>query len=204
MTTTAQISKGMERGILGLFTTAAAVIGLSLAAPAVRQVITIAGGEVPMSMLTSAEVPVSTSDGGAGLASATFQSAWVVATGLSGTARTLLAAGVVTSAITTLLTTGAIVMFLLLLLWRRPFHRALIVATQVAGSALLIGSVLSVGLGGLGRMMAADELNPVADDVFMVGFAFDPTFVLAGIGVLSLSLVFSYGAKLQRDTEGLV
>lgn len=53
-------------------------------------------------------------------------------------------------------------------------------------------------------MMAADELNPIADDVFVVGFSFDPSVLLAGIGVLALSIVFSYGVKLQRDTKGLV
>ena len=107
-------------------------------------------------------------------------------------------------ALTAALTVSAIVYFFLLLLWKRPFHRSLIVATQLAGGALLIGSILSVGLGGLGRMMAASELNPIAENVFVVGFDFDPTWLLAGLAVLALSFIFRYGTRLQRDTEGLV
>jgi hypothetical protein len=53
-------------------------------------------------------------------------------------------------------------------------------------------------------MMAADELNPLMGDVFVIGFAIDMTPLLAGFAVLALSLVFSYGIRIQRDTEGLV
>lgn len=205
MSTTVQISKGMERGILALFTAAAAVIGVGLAMPPVRQAIAIFGGDGGFGMLTDAPLPHEEPlSGRAGIAQGTFEQAQVVATGLSDGARALLGWGVLVGALTMLLTVGAVVLFVLLLMWRRPFHRALVVATQVAGSALLIGSIVSVGLGGLGRMMAATELNPVADDVFIVGFSFDLAPVFAGLAVLALSFVFSYGARLQRDTEGLV
>ncbi|TQJ30660.1 hypothetical protein [Microbacterium sp. SLBN-146] len=199
------VSKGMERGILILLMSAAAVIGLALLLPAVRQLVLIANDETSVSLLTFTDLPASgTTDAGATISSATFESSWVVATGLSDAARWLLGLGVLFGALTAAVTIAAVVFFLLLLMWRRPFHRALITATQIAGAALLIGSILSVGLGGLGRMMAADELNPIAGDVFVVGFTFDPTVLLAGIGVLALSIVFSYGVKLQSDTKGLV
>ena len=199
------ISRGMERGILILFMAAAGVIGIGLAIPPVRQGFALFAGGGAVALLTDADVPHSDPEpGAAGIVRGTFETARVVAEGLSDGARALLGWGVLTGALTLLLTVGAVVFFLLLLMWRRPFHRALIVATQVAGGALLIGSILSVGLGGLGRMMAATELNPTADDVFIVGFSFDPAPVFAGIAVLALSFVFSYGTRLQRDTEGLV
>jgi hypothetical protein len=198
------VSRGMERGILILFSAAAAVIGLGLAVPAVQQAVGVATGTGGVGLLTEAALPHDASSSGAGIVSATFDSAWVIASGLSDGARVLLTLGAVAGALTTALTVGAVALFLLLLMWRRPFHRALIVATQVAGCALLLGGILSAGLGGLGRMMAATELNPIAGDVFVVGFRFDPAGMLAGIGVLALSLVFSYGTRLQRDTEGLV
>ncbi len=202
---TTSVSRRMERGILLLFTAAAAILGLALAVPALRQAVGIATGGGGVSLLTQADLPHDDAiAGAAGIVSATFDSAWVIASGLSDGARALLALGAVAGALTTALTVGAVVLFLLLLLWRRPFHRALIVATQVAGSALLIGGMLAAGLGGLGRMMAADELNPIADDVFVIGFAFDPAWMLVGVGVLALSFVFSYGTKLQRETELLV
>lgn len=201
----AAVSRGMERGILILFMAAAAVVALAFLLPAVGALVDLARGEMTMSMLTEADLPHDGStDAGATIASATYESAWVTATGLTDGARWLIGLGIAFGALTAAATAGAVVYFLLLLMWKRPFHRSLIVATQIAGGALLLGSMLSVGFGGLGRMMAADELNPIADDVFVIGFVFDPTVLLAGVGVLALSVVFGYGAKLARDTEGLV
>jgi len=204
MTTPPWVSSRMERGTVLLFVTAGLVMGFALALPAIRAAIDFAAGSGAVSLLTEADVPRSGATGGPTIVSATFESARVVASGLSSQARLLLVLGAAFGALTTVLTVSAVVLFLLLLLWRRPFHRALILATQVAGSALLLGGLLSAGLGGLGRMMAADELNPSAGDVFIVGFPFDPVGVLAGLGILSLSVVFTYGTRLQRDTEGLV
>ncbi|KTS05842.1 MULTISPECIES: hypothetical protein [Microbacterium] len=198
------VSARMERGTVILFVTAGLVMGFALALPAIRAAIDIAGGSGAISLLTDAAVPRTPGADGATIISATYDSARVVAEGLSGQTRTLLVLGAAFSALTTLLTVSAVVLFFLLLMWRRPFHRALITATQVAGAALLIGGILSAGLGGLGRMMAADELNPAAGGVFVIGFSFDPAWMLVGLGVLALSVVFTYGTRLQRDTEGLV
>lgn len=198
------VSARMERGTVLLFVAAGLVMGFALALPAIRAAIDIAAGSGAISLLTEAEVPRAPGTDGATLVSATYESARVVAQGLSGQARSLLVLGAAFSALTTLLTVSAVVLFFLLLMWRRPFHRALISATQVAGAALLIGGILSAGLGGLGRMMAADELNPAAGGVFVIGFSFDPAWMLVGVGVLALSVVFTYGTRLQRDTEGLV
>jgi hypothetical protein len=202
--TPARASRAMERGILTLFLAAAAVIGVGLAVPAIRHVLAVLSAETPVTLLTRAPVPHGAGSGGVSLVAATFDSASVLATGLSDAAKVLLALGAAADALTTILTAGSVALFFLLLMWRRPFHRALIVATQVAGAALLLGGVLSAGLAGLGRMMAADELNAIADDVFVVGFEFEPAWILAGLAVLALSFVFSYGTRLQRDTEGLV
>jgi hypothetical protein len=198
------VSARMERGTVILFVAAGLVMGFALALPAIRAAIDIAGGSGAISLLTEAAVPRTPDTDGATIVSATYDSARVVAEGLGGQTRALLVLGAAFSALTTLLTVSAVVLFFLLLMWRRPFHRALITATRVAGAALLIGGILSAGLGGLGRMMAADELNPAAGGVFVIGFSFDPAWMLVGLGVLALSVVFTYGTRLQRDTEGLV
>lgn len=199
------ISRGTERGILILFMAAATVVGLAFLLPPLRGLVQLASGEAMLGMLTQSELPHSGStDAGASISSATYDSAWVAATGLSDGARWMIGLGIAFGALTAATTVGAIVYFLFLLMWKRPFHRSLIVATQIAGGALLIGSLLSGGLGGLGRMMTATELNPIADDVFVVGFSFEPGVLLAGIAVLALSFVFERGTKLKRDTEGLV
>lgn len=165
MTNGTAVSRAMERGILILFAAAALVLGLALALQAVQQAIGVATGEGGFTLLTDAAVPHDGTLEGPSITQATFDTAWVLASGLGEDTRALLTFG----ALTTLLTVGAVTLFLLLLVWGRPFHRAVIVATQVAGCALLLGGMFS-----------------------------------AGLGVLALSLVFRYGTRLQRDTEGLV
>jgi hypothetical protein len=200
----APVSRGMERGILVLFLAAAAVIALAFLLPAIRYAADAIGGAPVFDLLTVADVPHGGARDGVEILSASYQTARVSASGLSGGAVALLVAGSTCAALTLALTVGAVVFFVLLLMWRRPFHRALVVATLTAGSALLIGSVLAGGLGGLGRMMAATELNPLVGDAFLVGFSFDPAPVLAGVGILALSFVFDRGSRMQRDVDGLV
>lgn len=168
MTNGTAVSRAMERGILILFA-AALVLGLALALQAVQQAIGVATGEGGFTLLTDAAVPHAGPLEGPSITQATFDTAWVLASGLGEDTRALLTLGAAFGALTTLLTVGAVTLFLLLLVWGRPFHRAVIVATQVAGCALLLGGMLS-----------------------------------AGLGALALSLVFRYGTRLQRDTEGLV
>lgn len=85
------------------------------------------------------------------------------------------------------------------------FHRSMFAVAVVAGCALSIGMMLATGLGGFGRMMAGDELNTLlGSDVLAVGFEFDPLPVLIGFAVLGLAAVFRIGARLQRETDGLV
>lgn len=204
MSAPVHVSRRMERGILLLFLAAAAVVALAFLLNPVRRIVGILGGRTSVDLLTVAEVPRDAAGGGVMIESATFETAFVVAAGLSDPARWLIALGVGFAALTAAAVAGTILFFVLLLMWRRPFHRSLITATQIAGCALLIGSVLAGGLGGLGRMMAADELNPLTDDIFVVGFSFDPIPVFAGLIVLALSFVFDRGTRLQRDTEGLV
>lgn len=197
-------TRRMERSILTLFFAAAAVVAAALAMPAVRQVIEISRDRSRISLLADSPLPSSATDAGPTVWSATYESAWVVASGLSEGARWLLGAGAAIGGLTAAVAAGSLALFFLLLTWRRPFHRALVVATLTAGTTLLIGSILSAGLGGLGRMMAADELNPVVDGVLLIGFSFDPGPPLAGLAVMALSFVFRYGVRLQRDTAGLV
>lgn len=85
------------------------------------------------------------------------------------------------------------------------FHRSLFAVTVTVGAALSIGTMLAVGLGGLGRMMAAFEVNELlGGELLRPGFAADPTLVLVGFAVLGLAYVFRIGERLQRDTKGLV
>ncbi len=138
------------------------------------------------------------------IVSGNFDHAAVVTSGLSAAARALLAVGAGLGALTAAVVSAAIAYFLIRLLRGTPFHRSLVVSTIIAGAALSIGNMLAQFIGGFGRMQAAVELNPVAGGVFEVGFALDPVPILVGFVVLALGYVFQFGARLQRDTEGLV
>ncbi len=204
MSTLAPIPSRMERGTLGLFAIAGAVLGLTLTIAPIRRIThMLSTGETPVTLLTQTAVPHEPS-GTVSILSADYTTASVVATGLSDGTRALVAIGSGFEALTAAVSIGAVVYFLLLLMWRRPFHRSLVAATLLAGFALTSGSILAIGLGGLGRMQAASELNPAAHDVFEIASMFDLTPVLVGIGALTLSFVFQRGGQLQRDTEGLV
>lgn len=85
------------------------------------------------------------------------------------------------------------------------FHRAMPALMVAVGSVLSIGMLTASAFGGLGRMMAADELNAARGaEELMVGFTFDPVPVFVGVTVLALAFVFRAGARLQRETTGLV
>ncbi|MFT4029946.1 MAG: hypothetical protein QM675_08715 [Protaetiibacter sp.] len=87
---------------------------------------------------------------------------------------------------------------------RQPFHRTSYLAAIVAGCCVTFGSLLSQGIGGLGTMMAATELNPALGDFALPAFEFEPLPVVAGFVIIALAYVFRAGTRLQRDTEGLV
>jgi len=85
------------------------------------------------------------------------------------------------------------------------FHRSMFGVAVTTGCALTFGMLTATGLGGLGRMMAGDELNTLlGDNTFLVGFEASPVPVLLGFAVLGLAMVFRVGERLQRDTAGLV
>lgn len=148
-----------------------------------------------------AHIPVAT---GPGVIDAYGDSIVVRTSALSPGATWVLAAGDLIDA----LVIGVVTLCFAATLWgvaqRRPFHRSLPAAAIAAGSALGIGSLLAQGLGGIGRMMAADDLSGSLGGVVEPGFLFTPVPVVVGLGLIALAYVFRAGARLQRDTEGLV
>lgn len=124
---------------------------------------------------------------------------------LSGGATTLLLIERALSGVIIAFVSAAIGYTLLRIGRGEAFHRSLFAVTVAVGGALSIGTLIAVGLGGLGRMMAAFELNELLSGVrFLPGFTADPTVVLVGFAVLGLAYVFRIGERLQRDTKGLV
>lgn len=85
------------------------------------------------------------------------------------------------------------------------FHRPLYVLGMATGATLALGGMVAAGLRGGAQMVAANELNTrIGSDYFVVGFTFDPAPIGVGFAIMTLAVVYQVGARLQRDTAGLV
>jgi hypothetical protein len=188
--------------LAGLIFGAAAAYLLFGATQVVRMIASPQG--TSLELLTSAGVPASAQDGQPALVDGTFTTADVVASGLSGGTRALLLTGAGLGVLTSVVVLGGVAYLIASIARGKPFARPLPVLALIAGATLAIGTLLAQALTVLGQMFAADELNPVADDVFVVGGEFNPTLIFVGIVVMALAFVFRAGTRLQRDTEGLV
>jgi hypothetical protein len=52
--------------------------------------------------------------------------------------------------------------------------------------------------------LAASEINGHDHGYWPLAGTFDPTLVVFGVVLLLVGLAFEYGARLQKETEGLV
>lgn len=143
-------------------------------------------------------------DAGAGVSSAQYEQMSVMADSLSAGAVWLIAGAEMFTALTIGLVTASFSYALWRIVSGQPFHRTMRVAAIVAGCSIVFGTLLSQGLGGLGQMMAATELEDALGGAAVAGFEISPLPIVVGFGILALSYVFHAGTRMQRDTEGLI
>lgn len=200
MTTATEPSKADRIGILAILSVGL-IGGVLMAALGAFTAITrvIDPARYPVDLV--ARIPVAT---GPGIIDAYGDNIIVRTSALSPGTAWLLAAGDLINALVISVVTLCFAATLWGVAQRRPFHRSLPAAAIAAGSALGIGSLLAQGLGGIGRMMAAGELSAPLGGVVEPGFLFTPVPVVVGLGLIALAYVFRAGARLQRETEGLV
>ncbi|WP_151199593.1 hypothetical protein [Cryobacterium sp. LW097] len=158
-----------------------------------------------VTLFADAPLPSAASTGTAQIHGGSFDTAEVTVTGLSALPRFLLTLEGSTALATALLVSATVFYFCWSVLRRRPFNRPVFWLVALVGYALLLGTVLGQGFGGLGRMIAAGELNGDAPD----GFWPQATLVdlaPAGTGLVLLvaAAAISLGQRLQRETDGLV
>ncbi|WP_146215872.1 hypothetical protein [Cryobacterium arcticum] len=158
-----------------------------------------------VTLLADAPLPASASAGTARLTSGTFDSADVTIAGLSTLPRFLLTLEGSTALATTLLVSATVVYFCWTVLRRRPFTRPVFWLVALVGYALIIGTILGQGFGGIGRMIAAGELNgdPI-DGFWPMATLVDLAPAGTGLVLLVAAGAISLGQRLQRDTDGLI
>lgn len=157
-----------------------------------------------VTLLVDAPLPAVASAGTAHLADGAFSTAEVTVTGLSSLPRFLLTLEGATALATGLLVSVTIGYFCWSVLRRRPFSRPVFWLVALMGYALILGTVLGQGFGGLGRMMAADELNAEPDGFWPLAALIDPSPAVAGLVLLVAAGAIRLGQRLQQDTAGLV
>ncbi|WP_104166034.1 hypothetical protein [Cryobacterium sp. N22] len=158
-----------------------------------------------VTLLVDVPLPAAASAGTAHLADGAFNTAQVTVSGLSTLPRFLLTLEGATALVTGLLVSVTIAYFCWSVLRRRPFSRPVFWLVALVGYALLLGTVLGQGFGGLGRMMAAGELSASPIDGFWPAAAhIDPAPAVTGLVLLVAAGAIRLGQRLQQDTVGLV
>ena len=156
-------------------------------------------------LFADAPLPAAGSTGTAQIDGGSFDSAEVTVTGLSALPRFLLTLEGSTALATTLLVSATVVYFCWSVLNRRPFNRPVFWLVALVGYALILGTVLGQGFGGLGRMIAAGELNgDVPDGFWPLAVLVDLAPAGTGLVLLVAAAAISLGQRLQRETDGLV
>ncbi|QYF72807.1 hypothetical protein [Cryobacterium sp. PAMC25264] len=158
-----------------------------------------------VTLLADTPVPDAASGGTARLVDGSFDTAEVTVTGLSALPRFLLTLEGATTVATTLLVSATVAYFCWGVLRRRPFSRPVFALVALVGYALLLGTILGQGFGGLGRMIAAGELNGAGVEGFWpLATVVDLGPAGTGLVLLVAAGAISIGQRMQRDTDGLI
>ena len=183
--------------VAGLFTL---VFGLTGA------ITSLATGSTPLTLALDHSLPATADRGSATIVGGGYDSASILVSDLD--AGTVVLATV--ARIAGILTQAAIAASVAVLAWRllrgRTFRRSLSLTITFMGALLVIGGLVSGGVGVLASWMAADQLNGNSTGGGfwpMVGTV-DGTPLGIGVCLLLVGLALEYGERLQRDTEGLV
>ncbi len=195
-----------ERGSLVFFAVIAAVYGVLVLVGSVTRIISVLISDTLDVQLNAAyEVPAGIATGTATLVSGSFDSALLTLADVSQPARLLLAASALAIGLTQVLIAGTIAFVSIGLVRGRPFGRSMTWLLATASVTLMIGGLLSIGLGGAAQLVIAAELAPdPVGSVFPFAVTIEPTIILLGFVLGVVAAAFEFGERMQRDTEGLV
>lgn len=131
----------------------------------------------------------------------TFRSADIEISGASPVIRSLLTSSMVLDTITQLAVVAGLIALSVALLRGRPFVPSLRRVLMGVSLALIVGGMGSAGLLGFANLEVAAALDAPG---FPMMAEFDFTAAIIGLVLALVVVVFEFGERLQRDTEGLV
>lgn len=201
-----RVSRG-DGVALGVIATGAVSVAVGSAVAIVRGALDLFGGEptVPMPIL-GGDAP--SLEGMPGIESADYTAADIVFTALPDGVRWLLFAGGVLPALATIGVCAVAWWLALSLMRARPFRPAISAAIGLVACLVIVGGVGGQLVGAIGRAVLVEQLaaaDAEAKEVFWT-FLLDLDLAPVGWG-FALALIagaFTLGARLQRDSEGLV
>ena len=140
-------------------------------------------------------------------ASMSEANAWIA--GLPIAPRIVIAAGQLASAALAILPGALVAVVCFQTLRGRPFASVVTRALFVSAGVVIVAGLASDVLSGVGRGLAAQAVLPTGVDAPLIsGAPFQISVQLwpigAALALAALAMIFRYGARLQRDTEGLV
>jgi hypothetical protein len=177
---------------------------LTIVGNTVEMSTSLASGHIPLSLMVDKALPSAATNCDGCTLTGTFATADVDVTGLSGQVVGFALAAGIANALTEVALCTLIAMLTWRLLHRGMFRRALANTVGVAGTVLAVGSLVSQAGIALAGAQAAFEINGHGHSYWPIEATFDATVPVFGIVLTLVALAFEYGARLQKDTEGLV
>lgn len=143
--------------------------------------------------------------GGRQLAHGTYDVAVVHVNHLDGEALTLNSIAEIASTVMQVSLWALVAYLSWRLLHGRALRRSLSTIVGAAGLIVIIGGAVQAAASSIAPALAARQLNAAGHNHFWsLAGRLDASLIGTGFVLLTIAYVFEYGAKLQKDTEGLV
>lgn len=206
MSRTDRFALGATAALAGLVALGAAVGGVLSVVQALRDdPLTISGFE-----LVNARAPEATASVEE-VTAAWYDSATLSVAGLPDSARWLFAGQSAVMALSVVGVSLALLWLALRVLRTRPFGRSVTAALVTSALLIIIGGTAAQLLEAAGRAAVVDHLGPAVtggagsgESLLAFGLSVDLAPISVGMALAVVALAFQIGARMQRDTEGLV
>jgi len=206
MSRTDRFALGATAALAGLVALGAAVGGVLSVVQALRDdPLTISGFE-----LVNARAPEVT-EPAEQVTAAWYDSATLSVANLPDSARWLFAGHSAVMALSVVGVSLALLWLALRVLRTRPFGRSVTAALVTSALLIIIGGTAAQLLEAAGRAAVVDHLGPAVtggagsgESLLAFGLSVDLAPISVGMALAVVALAFQIGARMQRDTEGLV